>query len=76
MLACVVAMATRLIDRFETDNTRNLRVLVPLLGFGNRSRPRRRSRPRPLGRSMIWGRKIVQEFSLVLFCFVGLCLNQ
>jgi hypothetical protein len=42
-------MLTRLIDRFETDDTRNRGVLVPLLRFSNRARPRRRSRPRSLG---------------------------
>ena len=47
MLLPVGAMLTRLIDRFETDDTRNRRS--PALRFPNRSRPRRRSRPRPLG---------------------------
>ena len=45
MVARVVAMLTRLIDRFDTDDTRNRGV--PVLRFPNRSRPRRRSRPRP-----------------------------
>jgi hypothetical protein len=46
MLLPVVAMLTRLIDRFDPQSW----VLVPALRFPNRSRPRRRSRPRPLGR--------------------------
>ena len=46
MLGRVVAMLIRLIDRFDTDGTRNRgSYLVLVLRFPNRPRPR--SRPRP-----------------------------